>query len=222
MELQLRLQEYIELIRARRLRAAIAYAQKHLASYIELNANIVLNAAALLAYSPSSPPHLYEHYYSSARWEMLADMFIKTHHELYSIPETPLLFSALAAGLSALKLPACYRKTPTPTATNGGKLQGNLVGGNNFLLCPVCEPRLNQIAKEVPFAHALRSSIIDPLRGTKLGGNNEPTVLPNGRVYGSESLSAWNDKAGTPPDRVRDPITGEDFPSSGVRKVYVL
>jgi macrophage erythroblast attacher len=50
-------------------------------------------------------------------------------------------------------------------------------------------------------------------------------VLPNGRVYGSDRLKAFNKKVGTESGWVRDPvggIKGEAWKESEVRKVYIM
>lgn len=53
---------------------------------------------------------------------------------------------------------------------------------------------------------------------------NDPVVLPNGRIYGRERLKAFNEKVGTEKGWVRDPIGGvseEKWRESEVRKVFI-
>lgn len=54
---------------------------------------------------------------------------------------------------------------------------------------------------------------------------NDPVVLPNGRIYGSERLRLFNEKVGTEKGWVRDPVSGvngEKWEEEEIRKVYVL
>jgi len=60
---------------------------------------------------------------------------------------------------------------------------------------------------------------------TKSIVENDPVVLPNGRVYGSERLRVFNEKVGTEKGYVRDPVSGingDVWNESDVRKVYVM
>lgn len=69
----------------------------------------------------------------------------------------------------------------------------------------------------------MRSHLVDVLTGEPMEGENEPIVLPNGRVYGSKGLKNWSEK--NPPtsdSMIRDPETGEVFSKTSLRKAYVL
>jgi macrophage erythroblast attacher len=66
----------------------------------------------------------------------------------------------------------------------------------------------------VPYAHHTKSIVED-----------DPVVLPNGRIYGSERLKAFNKKVGTESGWVRDPvggIHGDAWREVEVRKVYIM
>jgi macrophage erythroblast attacher len=85
---------------------------------------------------------------------------------------------------------------------------------------------LNDLARNVPYAHHTTSSV-EP----------DPVVLPNGRIYGRERLEELQRKlamGGLSGDagisdlqigkegEVRDPTTGESFSWDEVRKVYIM
>ena len=106
LEFELRLQQYIELVREGKLNEAVIYARKHLASSFDTHTEDLHRASALLAYRPHAPGP-YKDLYSPSRWTHLAKTFVNTHHTLFSIPHGPLLHVALSAGLSALKTPSC-------------------------------------------------------------------------------------------------------------------
>jgi macrophage erythroblast attacher len=144
--------------------------------------------------------------YSPSRWTSLASLFLTTHHTLYSLPPRPLLHIALSAGLSALKTPACHSAF-TPSSTNSSNATSTV--------CPICSTELNELARNVPYAHHTKSIV-----------ENDPVVLPNGRIYGSERLRVFNEKVGTERGWMRDPVGGgtkeELYRESEVRRVFVL
>ncbi|KAF1933758.1 protein FYV10 [Didymella exigua CBS 183.55] len=228
LEFELRLQQYIELVRAghesgvsgmdgefaegvrlgdgggeMKLIEARAHAKKHLSGSGDFA--LLGRAAGLLAYRPWDEVEPYASLYSPARWTHLASLFLTTHHTLYSLPPRPLLHIALSAGLSALKTPACHSAF-TPSATNSGS--------STTTVCPICSTELNELARNVPYAHHTKSIV-----------ENDPVVLPNGRIYGSERLRVFNEKVGTEGGWVRDPVGGnkeEMWRESEVRRVFVL
>lgn len=66
----------------------------------------------------------------------------------------------------------------------------------------------------MPYAHHTRSNV-----------ENDPVVLPNGRVYGRERLQSFNDKIATEPGWVKDPVggvNGEKWRESEIRKVFIM
>ncbi|KAA8625894.1 CLTH multi-domain protein [Pyrenophora tritici-repentis] len=163
-------------------------------------------AAGLLAYKPCDGVEPYHTLYSPTRWSHLADLFLQTHHTLYSLPPRPLLHIALSAGLSALKTPACH-SAYTPSSASPDSAATTTV-------CPICSTELNELARNVPYALHTKSIVEDA-----------PVVLPNGRIYGEERLRVFNEKVGTERGWVRDPVGGlggEVWRESEVRKVYVM
>lgn len=81
-------------------------------------------------------------------------------------------------------------------------------------VCPICSTELNELARNVPYAHHTKS-IVPP----------DAVVLPNGRVHGRDRLKGFNKQVGTEEGWVRDPtegLVGETWRESEVRKVYIL
>lgn len=139
--------------------------------------------------------------YSQTRYAQLAHQFLKTHHELYALPSQPLIHIALSAGLSALKTPACH---------SVHALQPNTLTGAP--VCPICSTELNDLARNVPYAHHTKSYM-----------EEDPVVLPNGRVFGRERLRMLNEKLGTRKGKVRDPTDaqGTEWGDYEVKKVFI-
>lgn len=51
---------------------------------------------------------------------------------------------------------------------------------------------------------------------------NDPVVLPNGRIYGRDRLMKINEKLGTPAWKVRDPVDlSKIFEEKEIRKVFI-
>ncbi|EER27546.1 GID complex subunit containing RING finger motif [Coccidioides posadasii str. Silveira] len=201
LEFELRLQQYIEVLRVGDKAEARQHAKKFLTPHSETQSHDIQRAAGLLAYPPDTRAEPYMTMYSLDRWKHLSDLFIRTHHDLLSLSSRPLLQIALSAGLSALKTPSCHsaiassRASPLSLSTS---------------ICPICSTELNELARHVPYAHHTKSSV-----------ENDPVVLPNRRVYGMDRLSDMSKKAGVPEGKVKDPITGEIFDVSEVKKVYI-
>ena len=139
--------------------------------------------------------------YSQSRWETLATLFVNTHHELFSLPARPLLHIALSAGLSALKTPSCHSKHASSTAN---------ASSTTTSVCPICSTELNELARKLPYAHHTKSYV-----------ENDPVVLPNGRVYGRDRLLEMSAKVGLEAGLVKDPTTSQIYAASEIRKVYI-
>lgn len=202
LEFQLRLQQFIELVRGGDFQGALAHSHKYLTPFMGSHFPELQHAAGILCSPPTTPR--YRALYSPTRWAFLADLFTSTHHTLYSIPQKPLICIALSAGLSALKTPSCHAKL----ATKKGRM------------CPICSTELKELARGVPYAHHGRSEV-----------EADPVVLPNGRVYGRENVQGLARRLGLE-GRVRDPETGEEWAVGDggvgedgevvVRKVYIM
>ncbi|MCJ1256648.1 GID complex subunit containing RING finger motif [Lignoscripta atroalba] len=201
LEFQLRLQQYIELRRDGHLLEARQHAQKYIAPHTDTHFTDIHRAAGLLAYPPDTQAEPYKKMYSQARWDDLASLFVKTHHELFSLPPRPLLHIALSAGLSALKTPSCHSAYASSSSN---------ASSSTTSVCPICSTELNDLARNLPYAHHTKSYV-----------ENDPIVLPNGRIYGRDRLMQMSAKVGLEDGQVKDPTTGEIFDESKIRKVYI-
>ncbi|KAL5114527.1 GID complex subunit containing RING finger motif [Pleosporales sp. CAS-2024a] len=231
LEFELRLQQYVELVRQGHEAGMsnmdgmesdgmhgvnigggggelkLVQAKEHAKKYLSMSGDpdLFRRAACLLAYKPWDDVEPYVSLYSPSRWAHLAKTFVSTHHSLYSLPPRPLLHVALSAGLSALKTPACHSAYTSSSAN---------AASSTTSVCPICSTELNELARNVPYAHHTKSIV-----------KNDPVVLPNGRIYGQDQLTAFNKKIGTDVGWVRDPvdgIKGDAWPESEVHKVYIM
>ncbi|KAI9768431.1 MAG: GID complex subunit containing RING finger motif [Geoglossum simile] len=204
LEFELRLQQFIELVRTRqpqKLSEATQHAKKFLAPHKDTQLAEILKAGGLLAHLPNTQTEPYRTLYSHARWDHLARTFIQTHHNLLSLPSRPLLHIALSAGLSALKTPSCHSSYASSSSN---------ANSSTTSVCPICSTELNELARNVPYAHHTKSYV-----------ESDPVLLPNGRIYGRERLLQMSTKLGMPDGKVKDPTTSEVFDASDMKKVFI-
>ena len=217
LEFQLRLQQFVELVRAEETIEAREHAAKYLSPHANSRPDPVMEAAGLLAQRSDTHAEPYKGLFSGSRWTFISSLFVETHHTLLSLPTQPLLHVALSAGLSALKTPACHSKY-NPASSSTAKPAKM---ATNTSLCPICSMELNDLARNVPYAHHTVSSV-----------EADPVVLPNARIYGRGRLEDLQKKlamAGGGVDSVDigkegvvvDPTTGEKFRWQDVKKVYI-
>ncbi|POW00172.1 hypothetical protein PSHT_13215 [Puccinia striiformis] len=102
LEFELRYQEFIELVKAKKFKEAISYSQKQLVPWQSTRLTEISQVMTLLAFDQRTrcPPY--------ASLERLLASFRSTLFTLLSIPEQPFLHLSLSVGLASLKLPACY------------------------------------------------------------------------------------------------------------------
>ncbi|KZV67891.1 hypothetical protein PENSPDRAFT_676621 [Peniophora sp. CONT] len=200
LEFDLRLQEFIELARARKRSEAIMYSRKYLHSWQDTHLSQITQAAALLAIPPTTTCPPYKRLYDVGRWDELVRKLRLTTFSLNSLPPEPLLHLALYAGLSSLKLRTCYDHA------------------SKNVDCPVCDPSLGSLAQEVPYSHHVNSTIVCRISGKIMNENNPPMAFPGGYAYSREALvemAARND------GQVICPRSGERCDFSSLKKVFV-
>ncbi|KAK7681364.1 hypothetical protein QCA50_015455 [Cerrena zonata] len=201
LEFDLRLQEFIELARARKLTDAIAYQKKYLIQWHETHAAQIRQASALIAFMPHTSCGPYKRLYDPGRWLSLVHAFRLAIYNLSTLPTEPLLHLAIYGGLASLKLPSCYDHE------------------TKNMDCPVCDPNLGRLAEEVPFSHHLNSTIVCSLTGKIMNEDNWPMAFPGeGNVYSKEALE---DMATRNNGFVTCPRTGERCHFSALRKVFI-
>lgn len=207
LEFQLRFQQYIELVRTQdedKLIEAINFARKFLYPFKESFPKDYLRAGALLAFPPDASDADHRAMYDPSRWARLADIFTERHNALLGLPSFPLLHIALQSGLSALKTPACHSSHASSSSTPSHHT--SLTSS----VCPICSTELNELARNVPYAHHTQSHV-----------EHDLLLLPNGRVYGQQKLEGYARKAGLPPGKVKDLRTGEVYSVDQLKKVYI-
>ncbi|KAJ3296951.1 GID complex subunit containing RING finger motif [Rhizoclosmatium sp. JEL0117] len=202
LEFNLRMQEYIELVRAQKLNEAILYLKKHLTPCADVHLKEVQMAAALLAFDPQTLCGRYKSLFDATRWNLLTAQFRATNCTLNTLTTQSLLHTSLQAGLAALKTPQCY----DPETRN--------------VNCPVCNASVyGVLAEGVPFSHHVNSCLVCRITGEIMDEGNFPMVLPNGYVYSQKALEEMALKHD---GVVTCPRTGQQFMASQMRKAFAI
>ncbi|CAH1987553.1 unnamed protein product [Acanthoscelides obtectus] len=203
MEFNIRIQEFVELIRSDRRIDAIKHARKHFPSFEEEHLATIQQVMALLAYPVTTVIARYKALFDESRWDTLIEQFRQENYKLFQLASQSVFTVTLQAGLSALKTPQCYSDNHE----------------NRNPLCPVCRPHLNELADSLPFAHCSQSRLYCFISGLPMNENNQPMMLPNGYIYGEQALTQM---ARENNGQVICPKTKEVFPFKKVEKVFVM
>lgn len=261
LEYELRLQQFIELARQghgtgdlRKFSEARTHALKYLGGHPDMAWKMRLST--LLAIPPGEEHHAngmlvdsgkevdpYNKLYSPARWHHLANLFIETHHNMFQLPQSPLLHMALTAGLSALKTPACHSVYISPSSGLNSTISSQQINGiaEGAMSPPLRDDfeSMDGVLSSADGGAALSlTSSVCPICSTELNKlskhlpfahhgkshvEHDPVVLPNGRIYGRERLELLNDKLGTPKGWVKDPVElGKMYRWDEVGRAYFL
>ena len=219
LEFDVRLQEFVELIKTGKTLEAVKHARKYLSACEPDQIPAVQRASALLAYPKGTEIQVYQEMFREDRWHGLIEQFRHENYRLFQLSTQSVLSVALQTGLSALKTQKCSSPTamlidedPASTASSSREC-------NKHTECPVCQPPLTELAGPLPYAHCSQSRLICYISGKPLNENNQPMMLPNGFVYGEQAMmrmSMEND------GRIVCPRTKEIYPFSQLEKVYVM
>ncbi|KAF2359242.1 CTLH/CRA C-terminal to LisH motif domain [Trinorchestia longiramus] len=218
LEFNIRIQEFIEMIKRDERMNAVWHARKFFTAQDckqlpSIQQPSIQQCMALLAFpadtsqcslmSNNSEIPEYQLLLSDGRWQELIQQFRDENLRLYQLSMQATFTVVVQAGLSALKTPQCYKSNKESFNPD----------------CPVCLPTLNSLAKELPYAHCSQSRLICYLSGETMNENNQPLMLPNGYVYGSNALES---QAAANHGEVYCPRTDTRFQLTEAQKVFVM
>ncbi|XP_069488260.1 E3 ubiquitin-protein transferase MAEA isoform X3 [Ambystoma mexicanum] len=201
LEFSLRIQEFIELIRQNKRLDAVRHARKHFSQAEGSQLEEVRQVMGMLAFPSDTHISPYKDLLDPARWRMLIQQFRYDNYRLHQLGNNSVFTITLQAGLSAIKTPQCYKEDGTSKNPD----------------CPVCSKSLNKLAQPLPMAHCANSRLVCKISGDVMNENNPPMMLPNGYVYGYNSLLSIRQD-----DKVICPRTKEVFNFSQAEKVYIM
>ncbi|XP_062179372.1 protein MAEA homolog isoform X1 [Phragmites australis] len=187
LEFLLRIQEFVELVKAKSFIQAIAYARKYLAPWGATHMKELQRVTATLVFRSSTNCTTYKVLFEQNQWDHLVDQFKQEFYKLYGMTLEPLLNIYLQAGLTALKTPFCS--------------EGN---------CPKEDPLsldgFRKLADPLPFSKQHHSKLVCYITKELMDTENPPRVLPNGYVYSEKALQEMSKKNG---GEIKCPRTGD-------------
>ncbi|KAE9589259.1 putative transcription factor interactor and regulator LisH family [Lupinus albus] len=199
LEFQLRLQEFIELVRAENSLGAIAYARKYLAPWGATHMKELQRVIATLAFKRCTEYATYKVLFEAKQWDILVDQFRQEFCKLYGMTLEPLLNIYLQAGLSALKTPYCYEDDCTKED-------------------PLSQESFRTLALPLPYSKQHHSKLVCYITKEIMDTENPPQVLPNGYVYSTKALQEMAKKNN---GRITCPRTGFVCSYSELIKAYI-
>ncbi|CAB0005040.1 unnamed protein product [Nesidiocoris tenuis] len=105
MEFNLRIQEFVELVKADRRLEAVKHARKYFSNYEEGQLISIQHCMALLAFPITTELSPYKELLEEERWSRLVEQFRQENYKLFQLASQSVFTVALQAGLSALKTP---------------------------------------------------------------------------------------------------------------------
>ncbi|EGG24215.1 lissencephaly type-1-like motif-containing protein [Cavenderia fasciculata] len=200
LEFNLRIQEFVEMVRQNKLGAAISYSRQHLSPNASTNMKEIQRAMATLAFRKDTSCERYKYLFDEMRWTDLINQFKVDNYNINSLTLKSLLTITFKSGLSVLKTESC------------GCTESRNIN------CPVCDKDFKKLAKPLPISLQSHSSLICRISGEVMDEHNPPLVLPNGQLYCKNALDAM---AEANEGVVTCPKTGKSFDYSQLRKAFI-
>ena len=110
LEFQVRLQEFLELVKAGNKLEAVKHAKKFLSTDDSSHLGIVQQGMGLLAFPLSTVIQPYKDLLDNSRWQSLIQQFRQENYRLHQLSSQSMFTVALQSGLASLKPPHCYKQ----------------------------------------------------------------------------------------------------------------
>ncbi|EPS71206.1 hypothetical protein M569_03553, partial [Genlisea aurea] len=198
-EFQLRLQEFIEMVRAGNDLQAIEYARRNLAAWGATHMKELQRVMVTLAVRSTTECATYKVLFDAKQWDFLVEQFKQEFCRLYGMTVEPLLNIYLQAGLSALKTPFSYEANCTKED-------------------PLSQEGFRELSNPLPFSKQHHSKLVCYISKAVMDSENPPLVLPNGYVYSSKALE---EMAKRNENKITCPRTGSTYQFSELVRAYI-
>ncbi|KAK5795196.1 Macrophage erythroblast attacher [Gossypium arboreum] len=198
-EFRLRLQEFIELVRAENYMRAILYARRYLAPWGATHLKELQLVMTTLAFRSNTECTKYKVLFEPKQWDFLVDQFKQEFYKLHGMTLEPLLNIYLQAGLSALKTPYCFEDDCTKED-------------------PLSQENFRKLAMPLPYSKQHHSKLVCYITKELMDTENPPQVLPNGYVYSTKALKEMAEKNN---GKITCPRTGLVCNYSDLVKAYI-
>jgi macrophage erythroblast attacher len=202
LEFNLRIQELVELIRARKSAEAINYSKRHLIPNFMNKFHEIQQAISLLAFPPDTTCPPYKQLYDLDRWQGLVKDFRDNLYNLHCLTLIPMLELSLYSGLCSLKCTQCFLDRSKNTD------------------CPICDREtFGTLAKPLPYIQHNTSTLVCRISGKVMDDNNPPMALPNGYVYSQKAILDHIQHSSN--GKFKCPRSNGEFDLSQIRKVFI-
>ena len=205
LELNVRIQEFVELVKSEHRKDALIYARKHFSGKTPDSLaipEIQKTVMALLAFKPNTQIKRYKELFDATRWDLLVEQFRKENLSMYQLSSQSTLEIVLQSGLASLKTPHCFHEDEQKRD------------------CPVCHQLFNKLAKPLPFAHSSHSRLLCHHTGHQMNEHNPPMMLPNGHVYSESAIHRLSST--TDQESIICPRSKSLFTKDEVKKIYIM
>mmetsp|Transcript_28569 Transcript_28569/g.39797 ORF Transcript_28569/g.39797 Transcript_28569/m.39797 type:complete len:432 (+) Transcript_28569:179-1474(+) len=216
LEADLRIQQFVEILRKDNVKEALTYGREYLSTPPDSHLKTFLHAMGAVAFLPITDnfPQRYKYLFEEKKWSDLESQFRVVLFKINGLPQRSEFSIRLQIGLEALKTPQCNERLDRKM-----KSEGDLVENLEGFECPVCSPGMYNLASELQAAHRTQSCLVCRMSGDTMDENNPPLALPNGNVYSRKALEI-NIKQNN--GKIFDPSSGELFEMKDTKPVYVL
>jgi macrophage erythroblast attacher len=162
LEVELRIQQLVVLVRDNNFQAAVQFARAKLAPFMASFPHLVQHAMMLLALRRDTLMEPYRQYFSEGRWLFLAETFITTAYEVFKVSGFSALQSSTLLGLTAAKTCVCCS------------------AGYAVSECPACMPLFSAVVPLLPHGPRQHTALLCPLQRCVMDDVNPPLALPSG------------------------------------------
>eukprot|EP00762_Andalucia_godoyi_P001894 ANDGO_06104.mRNA.1 Protein fyv10 len=212
LELELRMQQFIELVRKAQVSAAVAHAKEYFPQFVDVDLHLIQSAMGLLVFAKlmrnaafsdaTAFVGEYQALLSADRWDTLVKLFEEDHCSLLSLSPSSAFNMVLASGICGLKTPKCGDASCDSSR------------------CPICSASFKSVSAQFPCPRFDHSILICRENQSVMDEDNLPiAVMPGGSVY---SASAIRESLMDPrTTAVFDRRTGLSTPFAECRKVYI-
>jgi len=220
LEFNVRMQEFIESVKAGKKGDAVKYARKHFSTDEPEHLELVKQAMGLLAFPSDTQLEPYKQLLDPNRWKQLIQLFRSENYKLHQLSNQSILSVCLQAGLASLKTHYCIEPSHNDVTSHIQDMKRlRTINEERNIECPVCYPPLNNLAQGLPYSHCSQSRLVCYLSGTPLNEHNVPLMLPNGFVYGEQALLKMAEEN---EGQVVCPRTKQIYQFTQLEKVYVM
>jgi macrophage erythroblast attacher len=163
LEVELRIQQLVLLIRDDNYAAAIQFARAKLAPFMASFPHLVQQAMMLLALRSDTLMEPYRQFFCEERWAFLSETFTSDAYRVFKVSDLSALQASTLLGLTAAKTCVC--------------------GSADFAEpgCPACLPLFAAVVQSLPQGPRQHTTLLCPLQRCIMDDTNPPLALPSGR-----------------------------------------